>query len=250
MGLDRWNRLKPNEPSVDDAGFSIIVENFDNQTTCNISATRNQRIQTCGQKTLSNSGEWFKPWYISSLPGWKQCVARSELTALALTLMCAKNLIIIVDSDYAANTLAFVQSKTLDELHCYHNTVNFDLYLIMHLAWHKWQERHVQVVVTKSHDLENVTSLLDRYYKLGNAFADLAAKKVTQDAGIVEFQQTRQSAWRYLEQTKNCGPNFFLLTMQSRNCSCMSMIKHPKKIIPLPSPSQRFTLFQRTRSNK
>ena len=208
MGLDRWNRLKPNEPSVDDAGFSIIVENFDNQTTCNISATRNQRIQTCGNKTLSNSGEWFKPWYISSLPGWKQCVARSELTALALTLMCAKNLIIIVDSDYAANTLAFVQSKTLDELHSYHNVVNFDLYLIMHLAWHKWQERNVKVVVTKSHDLENATSLLDRYYKLGNAFADFAAKKVTKDAGIVEFQQTRQSAWRHLDQTKKLWTQF------------------------------------------
>ena len=83
------------------------------------------------------------------------------MTALALTLMCAKNLIIIVDSDYAANTLAFVQSKTLDELHSYHNVVNFDLYLIMHLAWHKWQERNVKVVVTKSHDLENATSLLD-----------------------------------------------------------------------------------------
>ena len=99
--------------------------------------------------------------------------------------MCAKNLIIIVDSDYAANTLTFVQHKTLEELHCYHNLVNFDLYLIMHLAWHKWQERNVQIVVTKSHDLDNATSLLDRYYKLGNAFADHAAKKVTKDAGIV-----------------------------------------------------------------
>ena len=208
MGLDGRNCLKPNEPSVDDAGFAIIVENFDNQTTTNISAIRKQRIQTCGYKTLSNSGEWFKPWYISTLPGWKQCVARSELTALALTLMCAKNLIIIVDSDYAATTLAFVQTKTIDELHRYHNIVNFDLYLIMHMAWHKWQERSVKVVVTKSHDLENSTSLLERYYKLGNAFADLAAKKVTQEAGIVEFQQTRQSAWRYMEQTKKLWTQF------------------------------------------
>ena len=208
MGLDGWNRLKPNEPSVDDAGFSIIVENFDLQTPSDICETRNHRIKHCGERTLSNSGDWFKPWYISSLPGWKQCVARSELTALALTLMCAKNLRIIVDSDYAANTLTFVQHKTLEELHRHHNLVNFDLYLIMHMAWHKWQERNVQVIVTKSHDLDNATSLLDRYYKLGNAFADYAAKKVTKDAGIVEFHQTRQSAWRYLDQMKKLWTQF------------------------------------------
>ena len=101
---------------MDDAGFSIIVENFDNQNPGDMSTTRNSRIEQCGKRTMSNSGDWFKPWYISSLPGWKQCVARSEVTALALTLMCAKNLIIIVDSDYAANTLSFVQTKTIEEL--------------------------------------------------------------------------------------------------------------------------------------
>ena len=208
MGLDRWNSLKPNEPSVDDAGFSIIIENFDFNTPGDFTQTRNHRINHCSDRTLSNSGDWFKPWYISPLPGWKQCVARSELIALALTLMCAKNLIIIVDSDYAANVLTFVQNKTLEELNLYHNRVNFDLYLIMHLAWHKWQERKVQIVVTKSHDLENSTSPLDRYYKLGNAFADYAAKKVTKDAGIVEFHQTRQSAWRYLDQKKQLWKQF------------------------------------------
>ena len=67
----------------------------------------------------------------------------------------------------------------------------------MHLAWHAWPERNVKLIVTKSHDVENSSSLLDRYYKLGNAFADYAAKRVTQHAGLVEFQQTRRSAWRY-----------------------------------------------------
>ena len=193
---------------MDDAGFSIIVENFDNQNPGDMSTTRNSRIEQCGKRTMSNSGDWFKPWYISSLPGWKQCVARSEVTALALTLMCAKNLIIIVDSDYAAHTLSFVQTKTIEELNNYHNLVNFDLYLIMHMAWHKWQERDVQVVVVKSHDLDKETSPLDRYYKLGNAFADFAAKKVTKEAGIVEFHQTRQSAWRYLDQMKKLWIKF------------------------------------------
>ena len=98
---------------------------------------------------MENSGDWFKPWYISSLPGWKQCVARSELVALALALMCARNLVIIIDSDYAANVLTFVQTKTLEELHLHHKIKHFDLYLIMHLAWQKWQERNVQVIVTK-----------------------------------------------------------------------------------------------------
>ena len=105
-------------------------------------------------------------------------------------------------------------------------------------------ERSVKVVVTKSHDLENSTSLLERYYKLGNAFADLAAKKVTQEAGIVEFQQTRQSAGDIWNKPKNCGPNFFHLTMQFHKCFYMSMTRHPKKIFPLPRPNQRILLRQ------
>ena len=194
-----------------------------------MSTTRNLRIKQCGKQTLSNSGDWFKPWYISSLPGWKQCVARSEVTALALTLMCAKNLIIIVDSDYAANTLSFVQTKTIEELNHYHNLVNFDLYLIMHMAWHKWQERNVQVVVIKSHDLDKETSLLDRYYKLGNAFADFAAKKVTKEAGIVEFHQTRQSAWRYLDQMKKLWTKFLSFDHAVSQVFLYALDKPPQK---------------------
>ena len=76
---------------------------------------------------MENSGDWFKPWYISSLSGWKQCVARSELVALALALTCARNLVIIIDSDYAANVLTFVQTKTLEELHLHHKIKHFDL---------------------------------------------------------------------------------------------------------------------------
>ena len=80
----------------------------------------------------------------------------------------------------------------------------------MHLAWHAWPERNVKLIVTKSHDVENSSSLLDRYYKLGNAFADYAAKRVTQHAGLVEFQQTRRSAWRYLDKMKESWKQFFL----------------------------------------
>ena len=109
MGLDRWYCLKPNDPSVDDAGLAIIIENFDPQPPGTFTKLRNNRIQHCGNRTFANSGDWFKAWYISSLRGWKQCVARSELVALALALICARHLVIIVDSDYAANVLHFCQ---------------------------------------------------------------------------------------------------------------------------------------------
>ena len=189
---------------------------------------------------MENSGDWFKPWYISSLSGWKQCVARSELVALALALTCARNLVIIIDSDYAANVLTFVQTKTLEELHLHHKIKHFDLYLIMHLAWQKWQERNVQVIVTKSHDLENSTSLLDRYYKLGNAFADHAAKEVTKHAGIVEFQQTRQSAWRYLDKMKQLWKQFFMFDygISQLFIDAVHEQKLNKQTLDLPEPQQ------------
>ena len=105
---------------MDDAGLAIIIENFDPQPPGTFTKLRNNRIQHCGNRAFANSGDWFKAWYISSLRGWKQCVARSELVALALALICARNLVIIVDSDYAANVLHFVKSKTIEELHSHH----------------------------------------------------------------------------------------------------------------------------------
>ena len=69
LGLDGWNCLKPNEPSVDDAGLSLIIENFDSQPSYAFQRLRHHRINHCGDRTMENSGDWFKPWYISSLSG-------------------------------------------------------------------------------------------------------------------------------------------------------------------------------------
>ena len=163
---------------MDDAGLAIIIENFDSQPSRTFTSQRKNRIQHCGNRTFANAGDWFKTWYVSSLPGWKQCVARSEVVALALALICARNLVLIVDSDYAANVLHFVKSKTIEELNSHNKLKNFDLYHVMHAAWHLWPARNFELIITKSHDVENSSSLLDRYYKVGNAFADYAAKMV------------------------------------------------------------------------
>ena len=128
-----------------------------------------------------------------------------------------------------------LKSQTLEELHSHHKMKNFDLYLIMHLAWHKWQERNVQIIITKSHDLENSTSLLDRYYKLGNAFADYAAKRVTQHAGLVEFQQTRQSAWRYLDKIKELWKQFFMFDYGISQLF-IDVVHEQKQTLDIPEP--------------
>ena len=112
---------------MDDAGLAIIIENFGSQPPCTFTSLRTNRIQHCGNRTFANTGDWFKTWFISPLPGWKQCVARSEVVALALALLCARNLALIVDSDYAANVLHFVKSKTVEELHSHHKLKNFDI---------------------------------------------------------------------------------------------------------------------------
>ena len=108
----------------------------------------------------------------------------------------------MVDSDYAVRVLEFVKDKSLEELNLFHWKRNFDLYTIIHSSYHYWPNRSIQVKVIKSHCLEESRTLKDRYEHLGNEFADLAAKTIAKNQGIVEFFQTRSSLWTYVEKAE------------------------------------------------
>ena len=110
--------------------------------------------------------------------------------------------VLVLDSDYAARVLEFVKDKSLEELNIFHWKRNFDLYVIIHSSYHCWTNRFIQVRVIKSHCLEESHNLKDRYERLGNEFADLAAKTIAKNQGIVEFFQSRSSLWTYVEKAE------------------------------------------------
>ena len=117
--------------------------------------------------------------------------------------------ILVLDSDYAARVLDLVKDKSLDELHLLHWKRNFDLYVIIHSSYHFWNDRNIKVKVIKSHCLEESQNLEDRYERLGNEFADLAAKTIAKDQGIVEFFQSRSSLWNYVEKAEHDWKGFY-----------------------------------------
>ena len=108
--------------------------------------------------------------------------------------------VLVLDSDYAARVLEFVKDKSLEELNLFHWKRN--LYVIIHSSYHYWTNRYIQVRVIKSHCLEESHNLEDRYERLGNEFADLAAKTIAKNQGIVEFFQSRSSLWNYAEKAE------------------------------------------------
>ena len=115
----------------------------------------------------------------------------------------------MIDSDYAARVLEFVKDKSLEELNLFHWKRNFDLYMIIHSSYHYWTNRSIQVKVIKSHCLDESRNLRDRYEHLGNEFADLAAKTIAKNQGIVEFFQTRSSLWTYVEKAETDWKAFY-----------------------------------------
>ena len=117
--------------------------------------------------------------------------------------------ILVLDSDYAASVLEFVKDKSLEELNLFHWKRNFDLYVIIHSSYHYWNDRHIKVKVIKSHCLKKTQNLEDRYERLGNDFADLAAKTIAKDQGIVEFFQSRSSLWNYVEKAEHDWKAFY-----------------------------------------
>ena len=117
--------------------------------------------------------------------------------------------LLVLDSDYAARVLEFVKDKSLEELNLFHWKRNFDLYVIIHSSYHYWANRHIQIKVIKSHCLEESHNLEDRYERLGNEFADLAAKTIAKDQGIVEFFQSRSSLWNYVEKAEHDWKAFY-----------------------------------------
>ena len=108
-----------------------------------------------------------------------------------------------MDSDYAAKVFHFVKDKSVSELNLFHWKRNFDLYTLVHSSFNFWSDRSVTITVIKSHSLERTHHPLVRYHHLGNEFADLAAKTVAKDQGIVEFFQTRSSLWTYTEKAES-----------------------------------------------
>ena len=74
--------------------------------------------------------------------------------------------------------------------------------MLVHSSYHYWSDRSIEVKVIKSHSLDESVTPRDRYEHLGNAFADLAAKTIAKDQGIVEFFQTRSSLWTYVEKAE------------------------------------------------
>ena len=117
--------------------------------------------------------------------------------------------ILVLDSDYAARVLDLVKDKSLEELNLFHWKRNFDLYVIIHSSYHYWNDRHIKVKVIKSHCLKKTQNLEDRYERLGNEFADLAAKTIAKDQGIVEFFQSRSSLWNYVEKAEHDWKGFY-----------------------------------------
>lgn len=116
---------------------------------------------------------------------------------------------LILDSDYAADVFYFVCDKSESDLALYHWKQNFDLFFMVHSAYNLWPQRKVTVHVVKSHCLDSTNDSLERYYRLGNEFADLAAKTVAQEQGFVEYFQTRSSLWRYNEEAEHQSTSFF-----------------------------------------
>ena len=117
--------------------------------------------------------------------------------------------ILVVDSDYAAKVFHFIKDKSTEELHLFHWKRNFDLYTLVHSSYHYWSNRSIEVRVIKSHCLEESKTPRDRYEHLGNEFADLAAKTIAKDQGIVEFFQTRSSLWTYVEKAELDWKSFY-----------------------------------------
>ena len=101
------------------------------------------------------------------------------------------------------------KDKSLLELNLFHWKRNFDLYTLVHSSFHFWSNRSITVTVIKSHSLEESHSLIDRYHHLGNEFADIAAKTVAKDQGIVQFFQTRSSLWTYTEKAESDWKSFY-----------------------------------------
>ena len=83
------------------------------------------------------------------------------------------------------------------------------MYVIIHSSYHFWNDRNIKVKVIKSHCLEESQNLEDRYERLGNEFADLAAKTIAKDQGIVEFFQSRSSLWNYVEKAEHDWKGFY-----------------------------------------
>ena len=150
--------------------------------------------------------------------------------------------ILVLDSDYAARVLEFVKDKSLEELNLFHWKRNFDLYVIIHSSYHYWTNRHVQIKVIKSHCLEESHNLEDRYERLGNEFADLAAKTIAKDQGIVEFFQSRSSLWNYVEKAEHDWKVFYEFCMELYKPSSMlrKLILCPQKPLTM-SPSHNVT---------
>ena len=122
---------------------------------------------------------------------------------------CRSRSSLILDSDYAASVFYFIQNKSESDLAMFHWKRNFDLYLMVHTAYNLWPQRTVSVRVVKSHCLDSANDPLERYYRLGNEFADLAAKTIAQEQGFVEYFQTRSSVWRYNDDAEDQWKSFY-----------------------------------------
>ena len=135
----------------------------------------------------------------------------ARVQSLAMSLLVGPHLQLILDSDYAADVFYFVCDKSESDLALYHWKRNFDLFFMVHSAYNLWPQRKVTVHVVKSHCLDSTNDSLERYYRLGNEFADLAAelKTVAQEQGFVEYFQTRSSLWRYNEEAEHQWASFF-----------------------------------------
>ena len=119
--------------------------------------------------------------------------------------------VLVVDCDYAAKVFHFIKDKSSEELNLFHWKRNFDLYTLVHSSYHYWSDRSIEVKVIKSHSLYESKTPRDRYEHLGNEFADLAAKTIAKDQGIVEFFQTRSSLWTYVEKAEMDWKSFYEL---------------------------------------
>ena len=78
---------------------------------------------------------------------------------------------LVADSDYAAGVFEQVRNPGF-ELDKFYNHKNFDLWQKMRHAYLKWTNRHITVLVIKSHQNPHTLDAIEKFLAKGNEIVD------------------------------------------------------------------------------